>query len=408
MPVEDPLLVLAIVAGAAILKHFVWRAASPALARPAWARAADRLGFRQTGEFMIEGVHQGMTVEARAATEIAPGYVYRSATTRWNTVIEVVVPDVPAHFQMAGRDRFDPTFVTGDRDFDAAVSVRGDTLYARSVLGAEARQAVADGVRAGWWLQGGKWVHEASGLHGIEGLLRQGLALGRAVSGGHAGKARRLADEVAGEGAIGARAEALRLLASYARKTPAYATALAAARSDTHGELALAAALIEDSAEDLARVTLACTDLQARTQALVALATRHPSHPRTMQALERLTGRGDTEPVALRQALVSALIAGDPRGREAGLILSAADPEAQVAIPAIEALGEHGTLAAVSALAPLRDRAMGGAASAAALRAILQIQARAPHAEVGGLALVESGGELALAEDDPGAQSEKM
>ena len=99
---------------------------------------------------------------------------------------------------------------------------------------------------------------------------------------------------------------------------------------------------------------------------------------------------------AVAVALADALAVVPVDGAEEALVVMLAAYE-EVPLAAVRALAAVGSIGAVPALTPLRDRVLGGELKSAARDAILAIQARAAGAEVGALALADaSSGGLAL------------
>ncbi|MCC6619889.1 MAG: HEAT repeat domain-containing protein [Deltaproteobacteria bacterium] len=288
----------------------------------------------------------------------------------------------------------------GDPTFDGAVKVKGDASAALALLDAETRDALRQAVADGWILADGAWRHVSHGVSSVYEHVKRGLELARLVRSASGDVPARLAARAVDEPLPGVRGRALELLLAEHRHAPTSAPAFEAATMDVPENRLIVARGLPDLASLLA---LARGDRQPesiRVGALDALVERvadvmGEGRASTVALVE---GWMTSATPALRRAAARALGRLPTENAEALLVAALADTDDDVQLEAVRALGAIGTVAAVPALVPLRERLLGSELKSAAQAATLAIRARS-RAEAGALALAEDAGALALAED---------
>jgi len=370
--------------------------------RKAWVEVAGRLGLTLVKPDHLIGELDGSNVVVDIIT--------RGSGKNRRTYTRVCASGgLPDDLTLA-REGFFSSFTsdheTGDKRFDSAVRVKGDEGLALAVLDEPIRAIVANATLEGWVYQGGIWLYEVQRRLGaeIEDKLRSGAALAQTLRGAAQSVAQRLAARVTSDPDTGARRRVLEYLIEHYRDTEALRRALDAARSDVDATVRFIAARELVDLEVLAAIARD-RELpgQLRADALRAACAMR-KHPTTLQLIDDLPAElsEETTAPALRLALAWALGVVPNARAEATLIDLLESKGDEVQLEAIRSLGNVGTVAAVPALIPFRDRFMAFAMQSAGVAkdAILQIQSRAGHAAAGALALAEVEGGLALAADE--------
>lgn len=291
----------------------------------------------------------------------------------------------------------------GDPDFDYAVRMKGRDTDVLLGLDPAERARLRQAVSEGWTLKAGTLQREAGLTNDrFEGAVEEGFALFALLRDLEANKERRwlarMVDDVHSE--IRRRAFT-RLTRDWAGRSGSASQAALVRAASGHPDPWIRVRMAElvddqDALDALARSGL--------PEALTLLANDPRAAGRLPSILAIwldtiLPGLSDDATPAKR-ALAEALGTSVVAGGEAALIRFVGDGDEALRLRALRSLEAVGTVAAVPALLPLRDRFLGGDAKSAARDAITAIQARAAGAEVGALSLVAAdGGELALAPD---------
>lgn len=371
--------------------------------RQVWAAIAERLGLGRAGEDYMSGTLDGSIVEASIYTE-------GSGKNRRTYTRVTASGNLPDDVQLSREGFFSTVFgddiKTGDRDFDSEVRVRGEPGAALALLDGPMRKLVKQAVGAGWVFAAGKWSYTVQKTLGaeLEPLLHNGASLASTVRDAATAIPQRLAERVRGDANPDVRRIALELLTTRYSTTKATETAARSALWDAGPKVRLLAARHLGEAAVLANLTSNRAIPEAtRAQALEAL-EQHNKHPEARAAIASLVdelSQGGL-PQSLAEPLAYTLEHYPEPRAEAVLVNLLESPSDEVRVAAIRTLGKIGTVEAVPALVPLRDRFLAFASLQAseAKDAILAIQARAGRAEAGALALSEEGGGLALVEGE--------
>ncbi len=369
--------------------------------RKAWVAVAERLGLTSIGKDHLVGELDGSSVEVDMVTR-GSGKNRRTYTrVRANGGL----PDGIELGREGFFSRFTSDHQTGDKAFDDAVRVKGDEGLALALLDESLRAIVGSAIKRGWVYQQGTWLYEVQSRLGgeIENLLEAGVGFARDLRAASQDVAPRLAERVKTDPDAGVRRRALVHLIENHGQTPSLQAALEAARADLDPKLRFIAA--EQQRDLQAFVTIAGdrrVDDELRGDALreACASRRDPAVVALVDTfVDELPDAGFSP--ELRVAIVRALGVVANARAEATLVglLDSQDDATQ--LEAMRSLGQVGTVAAVPALIPFRERflAFAMASAATAKEAILQIQARTGHAQEGALAIAEVEGGLAIAED---------
>lgn len=398
----DPSGILIAIAIVVALVVWIFNRGATDKRRKAWAAVAERLGLNVLEADHLAGELDGSRVEVDMVT--------RGAGKNRRTYTRVRANGgLPEGIEL-GREGFFSSFtsdlLTGDKPFDGAVRVRGDEGLALALLDAPMRATVRLAIGSGWIFKEGTWLYEVQARLGeeIEVYLQAGAELARELRAASQDVGPRLAERVTSDYDAGVRRRALMHLIAHHAHSPALQTALAAARNDADPRVRFMAAEHE---RDIAALVALAGDRyvhdELRGSALreACASRRDPAVVALVDSFVDRLSDADFSP-ELRVAIVRALGVVPNARAEATLmgLLDSQDDATQ--LEAMRSLGQVGTIAAVPALIPYRERflAFAMASAAAAKDAILQIQARAGHAEAGALAIAEAGGGLALAGDD--------
>lgn len=295
---------------------------------------------------------------------------------------------------------------TGDASFDTEVRVTGDEGLALALLDDEMRARLKDSVVSGWHLKDGTWTLLVQRRIGdaavLEGALRRGATLADATRRALHSVPDRLCARVSDDVIASARKVSLQYLIAHHGGSAALDRALDVARGDADAGVRLVAATTLGDTRLLTDIALdGFVDPEHRAQALMA-AVRLGHAESIAPALDGLLAQlaDGVVPIGLLSALAAALGMAPHADAEATLLRLVDHENEDVKLAAIRSLGKVGSLAAVPALVPLRDRffAFAIASAGAAKEAILQIQARAGGGEAGALSLAEADGGLAVVE----------
>lgn len=388
---------------AAIVAAFVFSHAATEKRRKLWAEIGERLGLGHLGRDYLSGTLDGSIVEASIYTE-------GSGKNRRTYTRITASGSLPDDVQLSREGFFTTVFgddiKTGDRDFDGDVRVRGEPGAALALLDDPMRKLVRQAVDAGWVFGNGRWSYTIQKRLGaeIEPLLHRGAALANMVRDAATAIPQRLADRVRGDRTSDVRRVALELLITRYSTSKSAETAAQSALQDRDPQVRIIAAKHLGEIPVLARLAadrVASDALRADALTTLELHRTHPEAHAAMSALVDELARGELPP-KLHEPLAYALgQIPEPRA-EPVLVNLLESPEDEVRLAAIRSLARIGSIDAVPALVPLRDRFMAFASqqAAAAKDAILAIQARAGRAEAGSLALSEEGGGLAIAEHE--------
>lgn len=369
----------------------------------AWAAFADRMGLAKYSPFDLAGELDSSDVRVDIFSRGS------GKNKRYYTRFRAS-GDLP-HGLALGKEgffsRLSEDIQTGDAGFDHAVRVTGDETLALALLDSKMRGEVQDLVRAGgkfeagcWTLQVPKRLADANQLERFLRLVTHAAAETRAAS---RSIPERLRDHVIGDPNAAIRRRCLEHLIHRYPNSKALAEALDEARDDEDAWIRLIAASALGYVERLLELALdRRLDPVHRADALTS-ACAHATPDAMAPTLEQLISdnEGIEQPAPLARALIAVLLQFSHPRAEATLIALTGSQTSEVQLDAIRALGKVGTIEAVPALVPLRDRmfAFARASAASAKEAILAIQARSGGAEAGALSLAEADGGLALADE---------
>ncbi len=281
----------------------------------------------------------------------------------------------------------------GDPAFDRSVRVRGDCVDVLVACDAPLRGALRAAAAEGWTLREGVLKGTFSGIltDHLEAKIRDGLGLAQQLREVDEARAAHLGRRVHDDPSPGVRHGALRALASGRYGRPALDAALPRGLDDVDDDNRFYAAELAEHVP-----TFLALAKEGHAPALRALIARPHAHEALRPVLAGWLTQIPLERPATAVALADALAVVPVDGAEDALVGMLASYE-EVPLAAARALAAVGSIHAVPALAPLRDRVLGGELKSAARDAILAIQARAAGAEVGALALASaSAGGLAL------------
>jgi len=362
----------------------------------AWRAIAQEFGFKMnTNEFM-HGPVDGFDVTADI-------YVVGSGKNR-STYTRVRVEGGMTKELALGSEGFLSTLLgsdirTGDTRFDEAVKVQGSEALAMALLDADTREVVSQAVARRWEFGSGTWTYKISGSKGadVRDQIVIGLDLARLFRDGQAKVAQRLAERVASDRSAPVRKRALELLLAQFAKAPETREALRAATGDHSDPVVLLAARALSDVDLLGLLADRSTsEAELRVDALEAMVSLDPRHAASQRVVASWAELDWVQHRTLLLAAVRALATVPHPTAEAVLLRTLAIDDDDLKFESIVALGRIGTIEAVPALAPHRDKLLAFRLKGAAKDAILAIQARATGADAGALALAQEGGNLAL------------
>lgn len=391
------LIALGIIAFIALL---VWAHNNTVKRRKLWAEIAGRLGLSVVSEDHLDGNIEGSHAEVDTYST-GSGKNRRSYT---RVRINGGLPNGLKLEREGFLSSFSEDIKTGDRLFDAAVRIRGDADLALAMFDAKTRTAVMGAVDTGWTFADATWTWTTGGYAGaeIEAVVQRGLVMARDMRERGNASASKLVERVKNDPDPGARKRCLEYLIERHPRSRELEIALEAGRLDLDSEVRIIAATKLADIPVLAGLA-SQRDLLVKVRAEALRETlAKPNEPEVVALVEALLLELSEGPMSapLSVALMEALGVVPNERAESVLMnrLDAKDDNVQLA--AMRSLGKIGTIDAVPVLMPYRDRFLAALSTSAevAKDAILQIQARAGHAEAGALALAEVEGGLALAD----------
>ncbi len=364
----------------------------------AWRAMAIEFGLKLNGNEFMHGFVDGF--EVTADIYVVGSGKNRSTYTRVRVeggmTTELVLASEGFFSTLLGSD-----IRTGDARFDEAVKVQGSESMALALLDADTRQVVSQAVARRWGFGSGTWTYKIGGSKGedIRDQIIIGLDLARLFRDNQAKVAQRLAERVASDTSEPVRKRALELLIAEYNNAPETREALRTAMNDSSEAIVLLAARVLSNID---RLCLLAERNQAeselRVDAFEAMVAIDPGHVTTQRVVATWIELDPTKDRPLVLAAVRALATVPHPSAEAVLLRTLAIDDDDLRYESIVALGRVGTVEAVPALAPHRDKLLAFRLKGAAKDAILAIQARATGADAGALALSQEGGNLALSQ----------
>lgn len=363
-----------------------------------WAEIAEQFGLAFSGKFDMSGFFDGFHVHADI-------YTTGSGKNRTTWTRVRISGGLTPNLSL-GREGFLSQLVgsdvqLGDPRFDDAVKVKGPESLALALLDDATRNVVRLAVHNKWAFEDGTWTFRTGGAQGeeVRRHIEAGLDLARLIRDGQAQLAARLAERVESDPSPRTRRRALEsLLEEYAR-APETLRAVMAARADQAAEVRLIAARHLGDVELLDALSGdAAHAVPLRVAAFEALVAREPTHSVTVERAAAWAMGREAQGLLMRRAAVRALAVVPAPDAERMLLSALEDKDDDLKFDAIGSLGAVGTIQAVPALIPHRDKLLAFRLKGAAKDAILAIQARATGADAGALALAGDGGGLAFAE----------
>jgi len=367
----------------------------------AWKAIAAEFGFQMDRSEFMHGPVDGF--EVTADIYVVGSGKNRSTYTRVRVegglTMELVLGSEGFISSLLGSD-----IVTGDSRFDSAVRVRGSEATAVALLDADTREVVSQAVARRWEFGSGTWTYKIGGSGGAE--IREqiiiGLDLARLFREDQSKVAQRLAERVTSDPSAAVRKRALELLLANYAKAPETPEALRKASGDPSDALVLIAARSLSDIDLLGRLAAGdTTQPTLRIEALEAMVARDPLHAATRRIVASWVDPTSPPPKLFALVGLRALATVPHPNAEAVLLHTLAIDDDDLQLESIVALGSVGTIDAVPALIPHRDKLLAFRLKGAAKDTILAIQARATGADAGALALAEEGGGLALTQRSP-------
>ena len=366
-------------------------------AQLAWANVAAQYGLDQLGKFELSGKVGDFVVSAES-------YTTGSGKNRQTWTRVTVTGNLTRAVALAVEGFFSRVFgqdiVIGDASFDQDVKVQGDEAAALALLDHNTRRAFKSAVMNGWSLEDGCWTMKVRGRLSEElaSRIEVGLSLAELTKKGQSELPQRLMMLVTHDAIPSVRRRALSYLVSQYASSSATKKALEAALRDGEPVVRLLAA---DRLGDLgvldALVGSSSVEPLMRVEAFEAMVRHGAEDPRTQTRVGEWLATDI--PQVFRKAALEAVARVAVPDAENHLIeaLGASDDELKLA--AMRSLAVVGTVHAVPALIPYRDKLLAFALKGAAKDAILAIQARVAHGDAGGLSLAGEGGGLAMTEE---------
>lgn len=370
----------------------------------AWAEVAQRFDLAQVKPMELIGEVDGISVHADV-------FHTGSGKNRQTWTRVVIEGGLTRAVGLAKEGFFSRAFghdiATGDRSFDEAVKVQGDETTALALLDEHTRRAFQSAVVSNWTFEDGRWTLKVSGRLGPElgTSIEVGLSLARLTQKGQGELPERLVSIVANDSVAQTRKGALECLLLQYSNTSLTQKALVAALEDPASSVRLVAA---ERLGDLAVLSNLAADeaneVGLRVDAFEALVRRGPEDPRTVARVEAWLAVSAALP--LRKAAVEAAATVVVADVEMRLLSALEAPDDDLKLAAMRSLGVVGTVEAVPALIPYRDKFLAFTLKPAAKEAIMAIQARVAGADAGALSLAGDGGTLALSEVESSQEQE--
>lgn len=360
----------------------------------AWADVAAKYGLDQIGKFDLAGKVGDFAVTADI-------YTTGSGKSRKTWTRVTLEGDLTRAVALAAEGFFSRVFgqdiLVGDGTFDQAVKVQGDEAAALALLDQNTRRAFKSAVTSGWSFEDGRWTLKASGRLGEElaARLEVGLSLAELTKKGQSELPRRLMALVTHDPVPSVRRRALSYLVAQYPNASATKAALEAALRDGEPVVRLLAADRLGELGVLDALTLSSpVEPPLRVEALEAMVRHGPDDPRTQARVAEWLA--PDLPALFRKTALEATARVAVPDAESRLIEALSDPDDGMKLAAMRSLGAVGTVLAVPALIPYRDKLLAFTLKGAAKDAILSIQARVAHGDAGALSLAGEGGGLAM------------
>ena len=363
----------------------------------AWTAAGFRHGLAKLGRFHLEGKVGELTVSAHLF-QTGSG----NRTQLWSrvTVTGAITHAVTLRSEAGFSIVLGEEIVLGDEAFDRAVKVRGDEAVAVALLDQDTRMTFQGAVGDGWTLENGCWSFKSKGMLGeaVDGLIESGLNLAEMTLAAQSELPRRLRALVSQHSNPRVRRRALEVLLLQHPDLSETKNALDAGLRDTE---AMVRQLAADRLGDLgvldAIVASPLNEPKLRVEALESMVRNRADDPRTrLRVTEWLAAE---VPQTFRKAALEAAARVAVPERESHLVAALDDPDDEVKLVAMKTLAAVGTVDAVPALIPFREKLLAFALKGAASDAILAIQARVAGGDAGALSIALEGGVLAVVEE---------